>query len=907
MRVVEGVAILSASCSNRLREEESFWRLFERQDVDLQKRAIVEGFEEDQSQVAVVLQHLRPILEAYWVLLYAILRPIYWTVVEVRVILTDWDDPGATILALAGGLWMWWTYNVLFGILLVVLAKLTRLVGSARQRDAAQVKLRATMKHGKVDPKQMLLEYGEARKALFYGRVDPLSYKVLSVEQKLKRLGTTLVAWESAFLEGDRPVCLRVFGALIGGALSVKFLPVFDIATLILRSLFLFVLLYVSLFVPVRRRLPLLFPGLSRQMRWGWERLVVNFLLPIRLFISKRFRRIEEASRDPLIEAGEEGSKITNEEWMLLCKEIGKKYFLARGEHLGTVGDRGQLLYRLVAGEVLIKGESGIEVTTVAPATLLGTNVLIGHGRQSQEFVAHRHCVAYEIRADAFRFYLVSHPNFAKNFWASMAVKVSMELKYWVLTAIGGIEAGHDGEDGASLTPVAESVLKSGDMSAGWISGRAAETELLRQIAKEYGVSATPQEMDVFTGVKARAGVTGIHSDRYVEGIFIFAKTHCIFHALDRRHHDLDFCFALSKVETTKLTPARRFRVGGHLFRLKITVAAGNALESVVTGGAASAMRGLVHSNLLRTHSLIPFHYYVFSEDGVLIKRIMRNIIGRLMLVKGVHSPDVASNLFGPSLLGVEMTAGVEHIDRLKMKGVELSHEQDAMLDQLDELEDVMGGAQEVASRDGKSIADVTNLNEIFQRRSEIFSDLDKMALEKIAYKLDRFYKAGAEILSQGKFYDSVFLILDGTVELQMYGVEVARLTADDKSTPLLGSHSFIMGEEMRFSAIARTPVTVRVVDRATMEKLVLKEPSFGSRFYEMLVYDLCDRVTRIWLAYLSRDDWGQGVELIARHAAEKGADVTDQRRISEMTTAFFTLSKHEALVVPPRRQGSGE
>ncbi len=130
-RMVDGVAVLSASCSDRMKEEESFWRLFERQEVDLQKRAEVAGFEEDQSQISTVLQHIRPILEAYWVLLYTILRPVYWTVVEVRTVLTDWEDPGATILCLACGLWMWWTYNVLFGLLVVIFVKLARMAGAS--------------------------------------------------------------------------------------------------------------------------------------------------------------------------------------------------------------------------------------------------------------------------------------------------------------------------------------------------------------------------------------------------------------------------------------------------------------------------------------------------------------------------------------------------------------------------------------------------------------------------------------------------------------------------------------------------------------------------------------------------------------------------------------------------------
>lgn len=159
----QGHVSLSASISSS-EDEDTFWRMFKREDVDLQKRAEVAGFSEDQSQVTVVLQHIRPILEAYWVLLFTILRPIYWTVVEVRSVLTDWHDPGLTILSQVGGFWMWYSENVLFGMCVIIVFKLIRLAGS-----------RAQFEQKKLSPKEMLLEYGESRKALYYGRVDPIS------------------------------------------------------------------------------------------------------------------------------------------------------------------------------------------------------------------------------------------------------------------------------------------------------------------------------------------------------------------------------------------------------------------------------------------------------------------------------------------------------------------------------------------------------------------------------------------------------------------------------------------------------------------------------------------------------------------------------------------------------------
>ena len=213
-RAGEGLVTLSVEVVEE-DQEMDFWKMFERQEVDikkLQERIKVDGFYEDQMQLTVILQHIKPILEAYWVLLYTILRPIYWTIVEVRTILTglsgflvvfvgvgsltflqqDWEDPGLTILSVAVGFWMWYSENILVGIISLLTVKLYFLMGSQTAVNIEQL-----------EPKQMLLAYGESRKALYYGRIDPLSYKLLSVEAKLTKAGRALLKLEAAFLRGQ--------------------------------------------------------------------------------------------------------------------------------------------------------------------------------------------------------------------------------------------------------------------------------------------------------------------------------------------------------------------------------------------------------------------------------------------------------------------------------------------------------------------------------------------------------------------------------------------------------------------------------------------------------------------------------------------------------------------------------
>lgn len=78
----------------------------------------------------------------------------------------------------------------------------------------------------------------------------------------------------------------------------------------------------------------------------------------------------------------------------------------------------------------------------------------------------------------------------------------------------------------------------------------------------------------------------------------------------------------------------------------------------------------------------------------------------------------------------------------------------------------------------------------------------------------------------QGEFYDSVLLLLDGTLKLEIGGVEFSRPSAsmsDPSSVKIIGTYSFVMGDPMDFSVVAASPVTLRVVDRKTMEFLMRK------------------------------------------------------------------------------------
>jgi hypothetical protein len=174
------------------------------------------------------------------------------------------------------------------------------------------------------------------------------------VKSRLQRIGQSLLTLESDFLAGEPRTCRKVFGAVIAITLSIKFLPVFEILSLSLRSLFLFVLVQISVLVPIRRRLPLLIPGISSHFRSVWNSFMVRYIMPVRVFFGKRLLGIRSVVRDddPSLATN---AQIKPEEWMGLCRDWGKKLYLGRGERIGTMGEVGDMIYRLVSGEVTVK------------------------------------------------------------------------------------------------------------------------------------------------------------------------------------------------------------------------------------------------------------------------------------------------------------------------------------------------------------------------------------------------------------------------------------------------------------------------------------------------------------------------------------------------------------------------
>ena len=906
-RVGLGTAKLSALSAAT--EENSFWRMFERQDADLQQRANVDMYEEGQSQIAVVLQHIRPILESYWVLLYTILRPIYWTVVDIRRLLTDWDDPGATVLAFACGLWMYWSHNVLAGMLVAVLIQLWKLFGSKPIVAGVKVK--------ELDAKAMLLSYGESRKALYYGRIDPLSYKLLSVEQKLQRAGQSLLRFENAFLQGDRQTAKKVFGGLALATFSIVFLPLATLLSFTLRQLFLLILLQVTVFVPIRRRLPLLFPGVNHKFHAALAWCKYRFFFPVRVFLYKYLNRIREVEMP--LDAEDSIRRLSNDDWLLVCREIGRKVRLQKGESLGHLSAVGSSFFRLMSGELLIKNESGVEITAVGPETLFATNVFVGHGRQAQSVLAEKPCKLYEIDVKAFRFFLVSHPNFSQSFWMSQSRKVALELHFWFLTATHYQEKDEQPFE-MDNDHIDEEESKVMRMSLGKQDARPL-AEMVDKVLRQKGLPVGPGAADeraVFAGVHvSRKGGT-IQSNRQsrgllIAGILIITDAVCVFSTLDRAPDSVqhEFTISLCNIEGTKLVPPKRFRGTEVKGKVKLNLVVGTGAETsqaVSTGGVAAAVNVLLSDALVTPAAKAnPFATKKFSlyTDAMTAKRIIRYLIGHRSLMK--TDMDIGS-LYGPHLNGIELTKGVESLASATFGPAagmaDFDHNLGEHLDSLDSEQD---DEQEL---EPGTLKEPHNVETVFYRRSNVLSDADVMHLEKMAYLLDRVYREGSTILRQDSFYDSIFLVLEGTVSLLINGVEIGCLTervGGESRDFFLGIKDFILGRPIGFSMVAKTNVTIRCFTRSVLERTISEEPSFGSRLYEFLTYDMIDKLTRIWLAHtsqgqidtvvghfletsrvhvMSRDDWSRAAALFFMHnlansslASLRGFEKRNQQR----------------------------
>ena len=124
--------------------------------------------------------------------------------------------------------------------------------------------------------------------------------------------------------------------------------------------------------------------------------------------------------------------------------------------------------------------------------------------------------------------------------------------------------------------------------------------------------------------------------------------------------------------------------------------------------------------------------------------------------------------------------------------------------------------------------------------------------------------RAGAVIIEQGVPVDSVFILIDGQLQVYSGSVEVARLQAGE----IVGEISFVDSRPPSASVKAAVDSQVLAVPKAALYAKLKKDLGFASRFYLSVATFLADRL-RVATARLS--------------AGAQGTDADSQDELDEL------------------------
>lgn len=114
-------------------------------------------------------------------------------------------------------------------------------------------------------------------------------------------------------------------------------------------------------------------------------------------------------------------------------------------------------------------------------------------------------------------------------------------------------------------------------------------------------------------------------------------------------------------------------------------------------------------------------------------------------------------------------------------------------------------------------------------------SDIDWLSQNGKNISLD----PGKTIITQGKPVDTLFIVLDGELQVFSKDVEVARL----QSGEIVGEISFVDARPPLASVKALTKSNVLAVNAEALRNRLAKDSSFASRFYRAVAVFLADRL----------------------------------------------------------------
>jgi CRP/FNR family transcriptional regulator, cyclic AMP receptor protein len=132
-----------------------------------------------------------------------------------------------------------------------------------------------------------------------------------------------------------------------------------------------------------------------------------------------------------------------------------------------------------------------------------------------------------------------------------------------------------------------------------------------------------------------------------------------------------------------------------------------------------------------------------------------------------------------------------------------------------------------------------------------------------------RAFNAGDVIIRQGVEISDLFIVLAGTVEVQVAGIDVvARLASGE----IIGEMSFVDKAPPSATVRAAEPATVLALDKRMMESRLASDVGFSSRFYKALAIYLADRLRDATVAKT-----GAGLKIDEIQEGELDETVLDQ------------------------------
>ena len=189
------------------------------------------------------------------------------------------------------------------------------------------------------------------------------------------------------------------------------------------------------------------------------------------------------------------------------------------------------------------------------------------------------------------------------------------------------------------------------------------------------------------------------------------------------------------------------------------------------------------------------------------------------------------------------------------------------------------------------AVACSTELIRIRQKRSEVLTRTDRVALEKEAYKLDRIYNKNTCILEEGKFYDAIFFLLAGELELRVKGIPVAHIVAQEKQSFVFGTVNYILGQRTPFSVHSKSRVIIRELSSKVIERISNKDPFWGARLYEYLSYDLVNSISQVWVEFCKGDQMLQRNEMINKESESEGSKIKTNFVLANTSSGFSSTN----------------